>query len=273
MEYRNLEIKVISANVLEELVTDMFTYAVVSISGDPQTMQKTTEVKDGGTNPTWNSLMKFTIDESAAQLNRLTLIFQVFGKHILGDQLIGEVHVPVKELVNAIGDHKPSIQFIAYNFMEPSGKPKGVLNFSYKLGEKFRNAAVAVAIAGYPSPVVAPSFVQQPLPPATWPCPPPLGGHPPPPPYCVYPVSPTLGYGHPFPAYGYPPMQGYGYPLQPGHGYPVQLQRPAKLYGLGFGAGLLGHLHAGMLMSDLVCDAAGYVADSDSGFGDVGDIF
>ena len=35
------------------------------------------------------------------------------------------------------------MKFVSYQVRKPSGKPQGELNFSYKIGEKVSNAAVA----------------------------------------------------------------------------------------------------------------------------------
>lgn len=290
MEYRTLEINVISAKDLKDvnLISKMDVYVVVSINGDSRSKQKTPVDRDGGTNPTWNFPMKFTVDESAAQQNRLTLSFKLRCERTLGDKDIGEVNVPIKELLDPAGESKP-IQFVSYQVRKPSGKPKGELNLSYKFGEKSMSQSVTKAqepvmayppaasvvpkadepVTAYPAGVAASSSAY-----------PPVGAYPPPPAGYGYPPQqpPPPGYGYPPPpapaGYGYPPPQaGYGYPPQQGYGYQPAVQKPAKKskFGLGMGAGLLGGVVGGLLIGDLVSDAAGGGFDpgfDDGGFGD-----
>ncbi|KAL6970305.1 DNA-directed RNA polymerase [Sarracenia purpurea var. burkii] len=276
MEYRSLEIKVISAKDLKNvnLISKMDVYVAVSISGDPKTEQKTTVDRNGNTNPTWNFPMKFTVDESATRQNRLNLVFTLRCDRNLGDKDIGEVTVPVKELIGSIDEGK--LQFLTYQVRRPSGRPKGELNFSYKWGEKIARAVAPPPasahlkaeepVTAYPAPVVGTSSSYPPPPymaTASSSPYPPQGGYPPPP-ASVYPPPPVVaGYGYPPPPPygGYPPgppPPGYGYQSQPGYGYPP-VQQPAKKKnsGLGLGAGLLGGALGGLLIGDMISDSGG----------------
>ncbi|PON88305.1 C2 domain containing protein [Trema orientale] len=284
MELRSLEINVISARDLKDvnLMTKMDVYAVVSISGESHNHQKTKTNVDraSGRNPTWNFPAKFTVDESAAKQNRLTLVFTLFCDRTLGDKEIGQVNVPVKELLDS--SSSSSMQFVSYQVRKPSGKPKGELHFSYKFGEKLaRKPDAGEPITAYPAVEVGPSA-------------PPTYLHPPPPAHGGYvPVQPVVGYGGgypvppaagygayppppPPPGYGYPPPpppHGYGYPTGPGYGYPPPQQVGQKKnnkFGMGLGAGLLGGALGGLLIGDMVSDAASYDAGYDAGFGDGG---
>ncbi|GFP83447.1 hypothetical protein PHJA_000488100 [Phtheirospermum japonicum] len=150
MDYRTLEITLQYAKDLNNvnLITKMDVYAVVSIAGgDKSSKQKTkTPVDhDGNTNPTWNFPMKFTVDEAALQMNRLTLDFKLICERALGDKDIGEVHVPIKELLDtpAKATGADGKQFVSYQVRKPSGKPKGQLHFSYQFGEKVVGPAAA----------------------------------------------------------------------------------------------------------------------------------
>lgn len=286
MDLRTLEITVISAKDIKDvnLISKMDVYVVVSINGDSRSKQKTPIDRDGGTCPTWNTLMKFTLDESAAQQNRLTLSFKLRCERAFGDKDIGEVNVPIKELLNSAGASNTT-QFVTYQVRKPSGKPKGELNLSYKFGEKAVSPSAPEApaavmayppaasvtpkadapVTAYPAAVAASSSVY-----------PPVAAYPPAPAGYGYPPPPPPGYGYtPAPAqagYGYPPQPGYGYPPQPGYGYPPAVQQPKKKskFGLGLGAGLLGGVLGGMLVGDLVSDAAAYDAGYDGGFDDGG---
>ncbi|OIW14279.1 hypothetical protein TanjilG_21419 [Lupinus angustifolius] len=271
MEYRTLEINVVSAKDIKNvnLLSKMKVYAVVSISGDPQNPQKTkTHVhRDGGTNPTWNFPVKFTVNESLAHQNRLYLEIKLISdRNLAGDTLIGTVNIPVKELMDNPGDG--SFCHVSYHVRTQSGKDKGSLNLSYKFGEKFTapaKAAPSRTPMAYPP---TPGSKQEPVMayPAT------VGSSVTPP----YGVAPPHQYGYGYPpaqqsSYGYPPAQqpGYGYPSQHGYGYPPA-QRKKNRFGMGMGAGLLGGALGGLLIGDMVSDAADYGAGYDGGYDDAG---
>ncbi|KAH0730530.1 hypothetical protein KY289_001718 [Solanum tuberosum] len=311
MEYRTLDINVVSGKDLNKvnLITKMDVYVVVSISGadDDRSNQKTkTHVDhDGDNNPTWNFPIKFTIDDNAAVQNRLHLVFKLRCQRALGDKDIGQVDVPMKELLESSNSSNGSKQFVSYQIRKPSGKPKGQLTFSYQFSDKItgntvvdskiENPATAYpalnptpmvgSTSVYPPPQQGPSGLYPPPPTyacgGSGPAPPPPVGYPPPasagyPPQPVgYPPVAAGGYGYGYgypPATAYPPPPQYGYPPQQGghgYGYP-QVQRPAKKnnnLALGLGAGLLGGALGGMIIGDAISDVGG---GYDGGFGDVG---
>lgn len=301
MEYRTLEITLIAAKGLKNvnLFSKIDVYAVVYIGGgDPRAKQKTPVDKEGNTNPNWNFPMKFTVDETAVQQNRLTLVVNLRAERALGDKDVGEVRVPIKELM---GEHK-SVQFVRYQVRKPSGRPKGELNFSYKFSEKVTGAQVTSKaeepVTAYPAPPVAagPSSAYPPPYAALYSSaastgyyPLPAGGYPPsayPPSGYPQPAPAATGYGYPpaqayggYPpppphGYGYPHQQGYGYQPQQGYGYP-QVQQPPKKNkfgggGAGLGLGLLGGALGGMLIGDMISDAGSYDSGYDAGFDDAG---
>lgn len=267
----------------------MDVYAVVSISGvdskqKPKQKNKTPVDRAGGKSPTWNFPIKFTIPETSLAENRLSLVCKLKCERALGDKDIGEVNVPIKELLDSAGDGK-SMKFVSYQVRKPSGKPKGEINFSFKFGEIEKvvapeapeaSSSAAKATNSNSQPVAAYPAGPTSVPyggPGSYPPPPPGYGYPPPPPYGGYPPPPPPGYGYPPPppGYGYPPAQGgYGYPppVQGGYGYPppVQGQQPQKKnkFGMGLGAGLLGGAIGGLLIGDMVSDASGF--DDAGGF-------
>ncbi|XWS57515.1 hypothetical protein CRYUN_Cryun09bG0180800 [Craigia yunnanensis] len=272
MEFRPLEINVISAKDLKDvnLFTKMDVYAVVSINGDHRTTQITPLDKDCGSNPKWNYTVKFTIDEAAAHQNHLNLVFCLKSDRMLGDKDIGTVQVPIKELLDQNNGNEKVEQKVSYNVRLPNGKPKGVLNFSYKFGEKFNKPVPQPPVPGAEAMYVVDKHGEKPVmayPPPSTGYPGPSSGHPPP---VAYPPPPhgMAGYPYPppagsYPPYGYPqaPAPGYGYPGYPphgGYGYPpVQKpQKPKKSgMGAGLGLGLAGGLLGGMLIGDMVGDA------------------
>lgn len=295
MGCRALDVKVVSAKHLKDVnfISKMDVYVVVSIAGDSKKQKVKTPVDhDGGSNPTWNFPVNFTVDESLARQNRLSLVFKLKSERTLGDKDIGDVVVPVKELLDAPADGK-SQQFVSYQVRTPSGKPKGELHFSYKFGDLVSASASAPAANGVSAikanePVTAypVSFPGSSSVPYAAPYPPPhAAGYSYPPPqekvgYAYPPPQEKVGYAYPPPpaagyAYPPPPQPGYGaYPAQGGYGYPPMMQQqpqqqPKKnKFGMGLGAGLLGGMLGGLLIGDIVSDAADYGAgDMDIGGG------
>lgn len=281
MEQRALEINVVSAKGLNDvnLVTKMDVYAVVSVydGGDshPKQKAKTNVDRGSGTSPTWNFPMKFTVDAAAAQQNRLTVVFDLRCERSFGDKEVGQVVVPVKELLDSVEGDGKSMKHLTYQVRKPSGKPKGELNFSFKFGDKKVVEAAAPKAAepvtAYPAPSAGPSVPAHP-PPAGYP---PHGAYPPVAGYGGYPppqAAPYGGYQAPPPGYAYPPQQpGYGYPPAPGYGQPpVQQPQKKNKFGMGLGAGLLGGALGGLLIGDMVSDATSYDAGYDAGFDDAG---
>ncbi|XP_076929658.1 protein SRC2 homolog [Bidens hawaiensis] len=252
MECRVLDMTIISAKGLKKasLIGKMDVYAVVYVSGAGKSQKLKTPVdKDGGSEPSWNFPMKLTIDEAAGLQNRTTLVVEIKHEGTFGDKEVGEVHVPIKELLEGVSKEGKSEQFVSYQVRTPSGKPKGNLNFSYKFGEKFTVKAEE-AVTAYPAAMAAGSSSGYQQPYAAAP-----GGY--------YPPQPQPGYVYQQqqPGYGYPPPPppGYaGYPPQQGSGYPPVQQPPKKNgLGMGLGAGLLGGALGGLLIADIASDAAG----------------
>ncbi|KAH7848058.1 hypothetical protein Vadar_033270 [Vaccinium darrowii] len=307
MEYRPLEITVISADDLKNvnLISTMDVYVVVSIPTTTTTAAKikanrkrTPVDKSGGRSPNWNHHLKFSVDESALSPhypNNIT--FKIKSQRLLGDREIGEVVVPIKQLLHnttpsaVAGGDGPSERIVDYQVRSTSGKPKGSFKFSYKFGEKTTVQTEAknpdkpdLPVTAYPPP---PGIGYATAPPAgigyATAAPPPMAA-----PYGnpgAYP-SPQPGYGYPQPPAGYgggyPPAPTYGYPQPPagygayGYGAPVDQQMKKKKkkmggmgMGMGLGAGLLGGLLVGEMISD-VGEMGAYDAGYDAGFGDAG---
>ncbi|KAI3459274.1 hypothetical protein Pfo_015937 [Paulownia fortunei] len=267
MEYRTLEITLHYANDLNKvnLIWKMDVYVVVSISGGDKSSKQKTKTQ-------------FTVEEEALQQNRLVLDFKLVCQRALGDRDIGEVHVPIKELLDSQAKGAAEgKKFVSYQVTKPSGKPKGQLTFSYQFSEKNTSCAApppVVKAYGEPVtayPVVGPSSVYPPVAPEVYPPPPSYsvtaaaerggGYYPPPAVYSPaggptpggYPPPPWYGYPTPPPGYGYPPPPGYGYPPQPGYGYPPSLEQQApkkNKFGMGLGTGLLVGAIGGLLIGD-----------------------
>ncbi|GMH07733.1 hypothetical protein Nepgr_009573 [Nepenthes gracilis] len=265
MEFRPVDVKVISASGLKNVnaFTKMDVYVIGSVTSDPRSIQRTSVDKDGGTNPKWNYELKFTVDEAAAQQNHISLLFQIMSDRALGDKEIGRVYVALKDLFDRL--------------QTTSGKLKGTLLLSFKLGEKFtQKIEEPPAAIAYPTAVVGVSSyngygdssgakMAYPPPSASAPAtavpyPAPVG----------YPQAPH-GYPYGQPA-GYPPAQWYGHPAappppygyyQPGYGQ-VPMQPPPKKgskFGMGTAAGIGAGLLGGLLLGEMVDDVADAAVD------------
>lgn len=264
---------VISAENLKDvnLISKMDVYVVVSIADDPATKRKTRVDKDGGKSPKWNDRLNFAVDAAALARNPgLPIVFRLRSERPLGDKDIGEVAVPMKELLDRADGGAEHV--VEYQVRTPSGKIKGTLKFSYKFGDKVAAPAYAPPAKSKNSDEPVTAYPAHAGASTAYP-PPPQGYAQPHPAYAGYP-APQQGYGAGYPpqytgyhaagpAYGYPPpqQQGYGYPpqqQQQGYGYPPQQQKKKKNnLGLGLGAGLLG----GLLVGDMISDVG------DSGYG------
>ncbi|KAI4369395.1 hypothetical protein MLD38_017837 [Melastoma candidum] len=213
MEFRTLDVTLISAKDLKDVNTfsRMDVYAIATLNNDPRTSHKSPVDKDSGPSPRWNFPVKFSLDEPSLQAGRLYLSVRLVSDRKLGDKHIGEVTIPVKELLDTSDKSGP--RTVSYAVRLPSGKSKGTLEFSYAFGEKY-----TVQAPQAPPPPMMHQHEQQPKK---------LGEEP----VTAYPAA----YGAPsssaYPAaYAQaPPPQGYAaYPPQgyapPAAGVPVRLR-------------------------------------------------
>ncbi|XP_064989758.1 protein SRC2-like [Musa acuminata AAA Group] len=260
MACRTLEITLVSAKGLKDvnLISKMAVYAVVSLSGKRRGRQLTPPDREGGRNPTWNSTIRLTVPVDV-DLARHSIHILLRTKRALRDRDVGEVRVPLSDLLSGACGGPPPIQFVSYQVHRvTSGKPNGVLNFSYKPGECVAAFALVPSASAYPPPFMAHPTAPVMLYPAGTssaaytaygaglPYPPPV----------VYQQLPPLSYGHPPVGYGYgysPASYGYGYGAAPP---PVVQPHRKKILGTGQLGGALG----GLLVGDMISDAAAYDA-------------
>ncbi|EOA18110.1 hypothetical protein CARUB_v10006571mg [Capsella rubella] len=106
MENPTLELKIVSASDINHTdATDKTdVYAVVSINrGTTEQKQaaKTPIDYDGGSNPTWNHTVKFSVNEREANEGLLTITVKLFSYWLQGDNdlYLGEVNLSVQELL------------------------------------------------------------------------------------------------------------------------------------------------------------------------------
>ena len=118
-----MDITLNSAKDLKDLnlFSKMDLYAVVLIHGNyfnnNNTNQQRTHIdKDCGPNPKWNFSMKFTVDVSAAEQNRLALIVKIkVEKKLAGDEEVGKAHMPIKELLESYGKESKDERRTSYS--------------------------------------------------------------------------------------------------------------------------------------------------------------
>ncbi|KAE8774777.1 protein SRC2-like [Hordeum vulgare] len=85
-------------------------YAVVSLSGDPRSRQRVATDRSGGRNPTWNATVRFAVPANAASSVHVLLR----AERALGDRDVGEVHIPLSELLSGAPDGSVPVKFVAY---------------------------------------------------------------------------------------------------------------------------------------------------------------
>ncbi|KQK07507.1 protein SRC2 [Brachypodium distachyon] len=232
--YRVLEVTLISAKDLKKVTvfSKMRVYAVASISGagaDPRTPTHRTHAdRQGGRSPMWHAPLRFPVP-CGSDPRDLALHVLLRAERAFGDRDVGEVFVPLRELVSAAPPPREQ-RHLSYQVRRPmNGRKTGVLHISYSLSDVVTPPAMPMPVKGAPAPVTAY----------------------PPPPY---------GYTHGHPSYG------YGAPGAAGaatYGYGAPAAAPARQDGggSGFGMGLLGAAVAGMMMgigegaADVIIDA------------------
>ncbi|CAL9225542.1 unnamed protein product [Arabidopsis halleri] len=139
-----LELNINSASDLENVnhITKMNVYAIITLRGDKKQNKqkvKTSVDHSGGSNPTWNHAVKFSINEKLALEGRFTLAVRLFSKRLLGDKDIGGIEVPLLDLLrshtpstNGIGNGQGTMNFVTYQVRTPSETMKGSLTLSYR---------------------------------------------------------------------------------------------------------------------------------------------
>ncbi|KAL6885611.1 hypothetical protein ACP4OV_010390 [Aristida adscensionis] len=140
MAYRELELTLLSARDLKNvnLISRMEVYAVVTISGDPLTRQCTAADPYGGRHPSWNATLRFAVPPTPEAAARGCLHVLLRAERVLGDRDVGEVVVPLAELLAGAataGAQPPPPRLASYQVRKVHrGEPRGVLSVSYRLG-------------------------------------------------------------------------------------------------------------------------------------------
>ncbi|XP_050225764.1 protein SRC2-like [Mercurialis annua] len=140
MEWSTLELNLISCRDLKafNLFQKLSVYAAVSIFNDEETkeqeLQKSPVDEEGGRHPEWNYTMQFDL-KAVSLADHLFLKFKLrCAGVVFGNRTVGEVRVPLKDLMD--DELNSSVRFVSYQVRSGEGKPKGVLNFSYRFRGK-----------------------------------------------------------------------------------------------------------------------------------------
>ncbi|RZC60414.1 hypothetical protein C5167_022176 [Papaver somniferum] len=274
----SMELKVMSCNGINvfNFFQKLCTYVTVSIvSEDPKEKQKkrnhdkqkTPIDREGDGDPEWKHDIRFDLKQilsssALTSLDHMFVHFDILAEGFLGDKSVGQVVVPLKELI--LESHGGgATRFISYQVRGSDGKPNGTLNFSYKvvgneISSTFQNNNNNPAIVYPPVQAVAPppSISYPPI--DNYPSSPPMF-YPPPievqhqhqhhhhhnpstssevfytaPPTPASPHTPTVSVADMFP---YPPPQQHQLPLH------YQPPPPAPAFPYGYGSGGFGYPH------------------------------
>ncbi|CAH8358225.1 unnamed protein product [Eruca vesicaria subsp. sativa] len=252
-----LELNIYSAKDLENvnLITKMDVYAVVSIDGDDSQKnhkEKTPVDRTGGSEHTWNHAVKFSVDQRLAWEGRLTLVVKLVCDRMFGGKDLGEVQVPILELLNTSpsfnGDggngNVQGMRFVTYQVRTPCRKGQGSLTFSYRFDmpsfkpDPVQSNPVDISPpASYPpatEPGLYPPLSSIGYPPSSqpqgYPAPPfphpytshypeqPVNAYPPSPSASHYPPSSSASNLYPPPSHGAPPQNHYNVYPPPSYG-------------------------------------------------------
>ncbi|GMH24431.1 hypothetical protein Nepgr_026274 [Nepenthes gracilis] len=160
MEPSCFEIEVTSCKNLKafNFFQKLSVFAVVSIGTDDSDLklneqqrqeQRTPADKEGDGNPEWEQSMTFDLTSLPASLvpDDFFLFFELRHHQIFGDKLVGEVRVPLKDVIGDNCSPREIVRYVSYEVRSPDGKPNGVLNFSYKV--------IGASQRGYQKPVAS----------------------------------------------------------------------------------------------------------------------
>ncbi|MFS7964264.1 putative C2 domain-containing protein [Helianthus anomalus] len=131
MEYRTLDLTLVSAKGLTK-AGKLNVYVVASISDSRTEISKLQKFKtridkDGGSDPTWNLPMKFTVNEATGLQNRLTLVVKIKGARMFLDKNLGEVRVRIKEFLEGVKPGGKIMQNVSYRVRGRDGKDESSL--------------------------------------------------------------------------------------------------------------------------------------------------
>ena len=130
---REIEALIISAQDLKNVkhVTKMRAYAVVYVQKDIH-VAKTHVDEHGGTNPTWNEVVKVRFEEGLAESDVMAALnVDIYAHGHVREKPVGSARVLLCDVLKGGDASEPSdnpIQCITVQVWRPSGRPQGLLN-------------------------------------------------------------------------------------------------------------------------------------------------
>lgn len=133
MEVRTLELNLISAQGLKKASAfgRNTCYGVVYIY--PSEKMATGVDRNGGENPSWNEKLTLSCDDKLLRQGRSVITVEIYSFGSFSNKIVGTAKISLVDVGKQQGEEP---QFMAYEVRRPSGKVKGVLNLSVKVGEK-----------------------------------------------------------------------------------------------------------------------------------------
>ncbi|XP_059066099.1 uncharacterized protein LOC131048805 [Cryptomeria japonica] len=105
-------------------------YAVAWIEDGSRPAKQKTAAKEYGTNPNWNKLMSFIVDEEALEQDHFRLKLELISKKTIGGKKVGDVSIQIKFLGKF---NTGRVGFWSYRVRDPSGKITGKLNMTFQV--------------------------------------------------------------------------------------------------------------------------------------------
>lgn len=252
MEYRSFDLTILSAEDLKRVPRfgKMSTYAIAWVL--PYERQSTPLDTAGGTKPVWNHKLIFSAPDSAFQQPNSHLTIEIHSRGTLSKNFVGSVFVPLADILRATGEER-----LTYQVKRRSGRARGLLNVSVRLGDKTTADATTKAYgAGSSSNTPVMAY--------------PAGGY-------GYGNQRQGAYPPDYGGQGYPPQYPSAYPPQ-GYApqYYPQVQQPTRpgrrpgFGGAGLGTGLMAGALGGLLVGDMIGDMSGGYDNYGGGYDDGG---
>ncbi|XP_076941299.1 protein SRC2-like [Bidens hawaiensis] len=140
MDYRALNLTILSANrPAKYSSSDLYVTATISNTASPQIF--TSNKSKEGSDLTWNFPMSFMVNTNEA--DRMNLVVQIKAARIIFAKILGEVRVPIEDLIKDVTSEGKTLQTVSYPVKWLSGEPQGHLSFSYEVKEKYKEKSNA----------------------------------------------------------------------------------------------------------------------------------
>lgn len=145
---RTLEVGILSGENLKDVkhLSKMKTYVAAWI--DPYVKYTTPPDEKGGVNPIWNEKFTFIVPEGVMQQATSYLTIEILSKSLTGDRTVGEVRIPLPEILKLGSGRSNELHFATYQVHRPSGRAQGALRLSFRWSNKFQVESMAEKLAG-----------------------------------------------------------------------------------------------------------------------------